>query len=93
MRPFVVHDVNAVLDYGFDWSDWLVDEATIAQSEWSGPEGVTLSQSLVIDTTTIVRVAIEDETLIRTKIELVNRVTSSDGQVDDRTLLLYVSNH
>ena len=29
-----IKDPQAILDYGFDWSDWLADGETIIESTW-----------------------------------------------------------
>jgi len=34
-------DPDAVLDYGFDWSDWLADGETISTSTWTVETGIT----------------------------------------------------
>ena len=90
MAAFAVHDPDAVLDYTFDWSAWLYDGESIAQSEWSGPDGVTLD-STALDTIATVRVTVTDESLSGQVIELINHIVSTDGQEDDRTLKLLVA--
>ena len=90
MRAFAVHDPDAILNYAFDWSAWLADGATISTSTWDGPDGLTLTAS-VDGTNTIVKVQVTDSSLLGSKVDLVNHVTSSDGQEDDRTLRLYIS--
>ena len=89
MSAFAVHDVDAVLDYGFDWSRWLSDNATIQASTWSAPEGVTLSHETIDDAITQVRVTIADDT-IRGRIDITNHVEANDGQEDDQVLTLHV---
>jgi len=89
-RAFAIHDVDAKLDYGLDWSAWLSEEQTIALSEWSGPAGVSLTQNGVFGAIASIRVEITDASLVGRKIELVNHVTSSDGQEEDETLRLYI---
>jgi hypothetical protein len=91
MSPaFAKHDVDAVLDYSFDWSKWLSDGATISQSGWSAPAGIQLSQQTVLGNVTIVRVAVTDTQLEGATVEIVNHVEASDGQEDDRTLRLFI---
>jgi len=36
---------NSVLDYSFDWTDWLGDTYTIASSTWSIPDDLVLDSS------------------------------------------------
>ena len=90
MRAFAVHDVDAILDYGFDWSSWLSENAEIRESVWSGPDGVTLSHETIDGAITQVRVTVTDKTL-RGKVSIVNHVESDDGQEDDSVLRLYLT--
>ena len=36
-----IKDPQAVLDYGFDWSDWLQDGETITTSTWTLDTGLS----------------------------------------------------
>jgi len=85
--PHYIKDPDAVLDYGFDWSDWLAVGETISASEWS----ITLAPDaiLVIDS--------ESETTTETLVwlsggtegqlyGLTNHITTSAGREDDRSL-------
>ena len=36
----VIKDPNAELDYGFDWSDWLIENEIIDSVEWIVPDGL-----------------------------------------------------
>lgn len=86
---FAVHDVDAILDYGFDWSGWLSDNATVQSSQWSGPDGVTISHETIDGAITQARVTVTDKTL-RGQILINNHVVANDGQEDDAVLKLYL---
>lgn len=90
MSAFAVHDPDAILNYAFDWTSWLATDATISTSTWDGPDGMTLTAS-VDGANSIVKVEVTDSSLVGQRVELVNHVTSSDGQEDDRTLKLYIT--
>ena len=86
---FAVHDVNAILEYALDWTDWRVSGEEIETSTWTGPAGITLTASLN-SPYAIVKVEVTDLTL-RGRVRLTNHVVSSDGQEDDRILALYMT--
>ena len=79
---------DAVLDYGFDWSDWLESAETIASSEWDVPSGLSEeSLSGYTDTTTLIWLAggIKDEDY-----DVINHITTSEGREDSRTMTIKV---
>ena len=82
----VKHDPDAKLDYGCDWSDWLPTGATIATSTWTvTPTGPTLSADSKSTTATVVWVSGGTAGTVYT---LTNRITDSDGRIDDRSIRL-----
>ena len=77
-------DPHATLDYGVDWATWLGAD-TIASVTWVVPAGLTLvSQS---NTTTVAYVWLSGGTA-GTTYQVVCRVTTAGGRIDDRTLEL-----
>jgi len=90
VKPYALHDVDAVLDYGFDWSEWLADDESISASTWSPPAGIECTLSAIDGTKTLVRVGVSDPALLGQLVKIVNHVTSSDGQEDDYTLALFI---
>ena len=84
-----IHDPDAVLDYGFDWTtdDWLDDGETIATSTWTVPTGITkVDQS---NTGTITAIWISggtDGQFYR----VINHIVTSEGREDDRSFFLRV---
>jgi len=82
-------DPNAVLDYSFDWSDWLTGGETIATSTWLNPDSLTINTTANTTTTTVVWVT--GGTAGKTY-RLTNRIVtnSSPTRTDDRTLSIEV---
>ena len=81
-----VKDPDAVLDYRIDWSAWL-DDDQIVTSTWIVPAGIT-SSSDEHDTTSAT-IWLTGGTLGQTY-SLVNRVTTSGGRTDDRTIRIQI---
>lgn len=86
-------DPDAVLDYTVDWSAWLQAGETITASQWITPDGITQGSGAQApsNTTTTATVWLLAGTLGQTYI-VTNRVTTSDGRVDDRSLRITISN-
>lgn len=82
----VTKDPNAILDYRFDWSDWLNSD-TIATSTWIAPDGITVQSES--ETTTAATVWLSGGTLSRSY-ELVNRIVTAGGRTEDRTLIVHI---
>lgn len=81
-------DPNAVLDYSWDWSDWLTAIAeTIATAEVTG-DGVTIVSSQIAGTSVVARIS-GGEVAANRNSDLPTatcRITTSGGQVDDRSI-------
>jgi hypothetical protein len=82
-------DPNAVLDYGFDWSDWLTTGETISTSTWIVPSGIT--QDSESESTELTTIWLSGGTA-RERYDVTNRIVSSAGRTDDRTLRILVAN-
>jgi|RifOxyB1_1023888.scaffolds.fasta_scaffold64347_1 hypothetical protein len=84
-----IKDPDAKLDYGFNWTDWLADGETISSSAWTIPTGLTeVSES---NTSVLTTVWVSGGTH-GTDYELVNRIVTSAGRQEDRTIKLKVRN-
>mgnify|MGYP000101547224 CR=1 FL=1 len=82
-----VKDPDAVLDYGFDWSEWLATGETIATSVWVVTTGITKDSDLHSDTET--KVWLSGGTangVYRAR----NRITTTEGRTDSRTIIVRV---
>jgi len=80
-------DPDAVLDYGFDWSDWLFDGDAIASSEWTVPEGLTKDSQSKSDTVTTVWLSGGS---VGADYDITNHIATTDGREDDRTMTISV---
>jgi hypothetical protein len=79
----VPKDPNAVLDYTLDWSTELPEGDTVDESEWLNPGGIAITTSQ--PDVNLERVTASGGTLRQTY-RLTNRVTSTQGRVQDWVL-------
>ena len=80
-------DPNATLPYSVDWgANWLGSD-TIAASSWTVPAGLTQVSSSF--TTKIATVVISGGT-VGQSYDIVNRITTTLGYIDDRTITVKV---
>lgn len=88
LKTFII-DPDAKLKFGFDWSDWLATGKTLATSAWTITpkvgEAPTLDDEDNNTTQTVVWVS---GCAAGTRYTLTNSVTDSDGQADDRSIML-----
>ena len=84
-----IKDSNAVLDYGFDWSDWLQTGETIVTSTWINPDSITVVTSSNLAASTVIWVS---GGTAGKSYRLTNRIVTnnSPARTDDRTLLIEV---
>ena len=75
---------TAVLDYGFDWADWLVSE-TISTSTWSVPSGITKDSDS--NTTTTSTIWLSGGTLGNVY-TITNTIATSASRTDTRAFLI-----
>jgi len=80
-------DPQAVLDYQWDWSDWLAESETITAATVTVPTGITKTSQT--DATTSVTVWLSGGTagLVYT---LDCLVTTSAGRTDSRKIIVHV---
>lgn len=79
-------DVNAVLDYTFDWGRWLGTD-TISTSTWTVASGLT--QATSSNTTTTSTVWLSGGTT-DTDYTVANRIVTAAGRTEDRTMTISV---
>lgn len=82
-----VKDPNAVLDFSCDWSGWLQDGETITGSEWFPDDGITMGATSFAGGRTVVWLS---GGTAGQRYAVTNRITTSAGRVDDRTLRITV---
>lgn len=80
-------DPNAVVDYTIDWSSWLADGDTILVSEWIVPAGITQDSETNTNLTTTIWLS--DGTAGQSY-ALTNRITTSQGRTQDKTITIRV---
>ena len=83
----VKKDPQAVLDYGFDWSDWLAVGETVSTSSWAVEAGITKDSDTNDSTTTTIWLsggtAGEDYTVT-------NTIVTSASRTDERSIIVFV---
>ena len=89
MATDFIKDPDAVLDYSWDWSAWLEPGETISSSTVTVTAGITLdSQS----NTAVRATAWLSGGVAGTLYQATDRITTSLGRTDDRTLTIRVTN-
>ena len=87
MKRLFLKDPDAVLDYSVDWSAWLVDGDIIISSDWLPTTGITVVSSSFSTNATTVWVS---DGVAGNKYGITNRITTSGGRTDDRTIYIKV---
>jgi hypothetical protein len=82
-----IKDPDADLDYQIDWSDWLDDDETIVSSAWILPEGITSDQDDDTDTTATIWLQGGEAGADH---RVTNRIATSAGRIEDRTIVIRV---
>lgn len=80
-------DPGATLDYSIDWTAWLKVGDSMASSTWSGQDGITLGTSSLDGS--IATIWLSGGTP-GSSYKITNRVQSSGGRVDERTIVINV---
>lgn len=82
-------DPNAVLDWVFDWSNWLLAGETITTSTFATTAGITVNSSSNTTTNTTVWLSGGNTGQIYS---VTNTVVTTGGRTDDRTITIRVKN-
>jgi len=82
-------DPDATLDWIFDWNSWLGPFETITNSEFVVDAGITVESSTFTNKTATVWLSGGTEGQVY---RVTNRITSSDGRIDDRSFTLRCTN-
>ena len=85
--PTFEKDPNAVLDYVWNWEDWLASGETISTSSMIVDNGITKDSDSKTDTRT--KIWLSGGTA-GTAYAVTNRIVTSDGRTDDRTIYIKV---
>ena len=84
-----VKDPNAVLDFEFDWSQWLSAGEVITASTMFPSPGITLNSSAFASTNATAWLSGGTASNPYT---LTNEITTSDGRTDERTITIRCQN-
>lgn len=83
---YFVKDPDAILDYTIDWLNWLCSD-TIVTGTWVVPSGITRVTDTI--TTTTATIWLSGGTVGKSY-NLVNKINTSGGRADNRTISLMV---
>jgi len=85
--PLATKDPNAILTYGFDYTDWLDTGDALATSVWTVPVGITDVSEAASPTITSVKVS--GGTLGKSY-EIVNDITTTKGLTERRRIVIEI---
>jgi len=85
-----IKDPHAVLDYAFDWSQWLEDEETIVSYTITAASGITSASSSFTTTGSVVTWITGGTVGVRYPVACL--ITTSASRVDERTIKIDVRN-
>lgn len=86
-------DPDAVLDYTWDWSEWLAPGETIVTSVFTVSAGLVLdSDSFNSNSATVWLSGGSPGGTTGTPYSVANRITSSDDRTDERSITIRVKN-
>lgn len=81
---FSLKDPNALLDYVIDWSEWLATSTdTISASTWVVPSQLTMFTSSFGTATTVVWLSGGTAGEVY---DVINRINTTGGRTEDRTI-------
>jgi len=85
----LIKDPDATLDYGVDWSDYLEAGETLTMSSWSATPAGELALTGEANGASSASVVVAGGTRGRVY-RLTNRVTTSAGRTDERSITIRV---
>jgi hypothetical protein len=81
-------DPDSVLDFAWDWSEWLHEGETIFSASVSAPDGITVMSSSFVNG--LVTAWLADGELGRVY-PVLCRITTNQGRVEERTLRIRIA--
>jgi hypothetical protein len=81
-------DPDAILDWVWDWNEWLYDGETIVSSQFIATVGLTIDDTS--NTTKTATVWLSGGTAGQVY-QVTNRITTSVGRTDDRSITIRVT--
>lgn len=85
----IIHAPGAILDYAFNWVEWLQQGETISTSTWVISPSLTLTSQQNVNGVTSVFV---NGGVVNKIYYLTNTITTSVGRTDSRTIVLSCQN-
>lgn len=84
-----IKDPGATLDYAFDWTDWLGDGETITGTSWTVPAGLNKVSESASAYVSVCRIS---GGTVGVNYTVTCQITTSEGEIDRRSLQLTVQN-
>ena len=81
-------DPQAVLDYVFDWTEWLATSETISTSTWTVTPGLTLDTS---SNTIVTATAWISGGTPGIPYSVTNKIVTNQGRTDERSITIRVT--
>jgi CTP synthase (UTP-ammonia lyase) len=91
MAQSFVKDVDSVLDYKFDWSEWLAASETISTHTVTVDTGLTKDSDEITDTNTSVTVWLSGGTAGQ-KYKVNCEIVTNQDRTDQRTIVIKAVN-
>jgi hypothetical protein len=85
-KPYV-KDPDAILDYYINWEPWLLGDP-IETSSWNATGTISMGEQLLLGQVTGIWVS---GGVVGERATLTNHILTAGGRVDDRTILLLIS--
>ena len=86
-------DPSDILDYGIDWSEWLVSD-TISASSWailpSEDDGLSVLESPPASFTNTATLVWVEDGIVGTTYKLTNTIVTADGRTCERSISIKI---
>ncbi|KZZ75250.1 hypothetical protein A3765_10530 [Oleiphilus sp. HI0130] len=76
-------DPDSTVDFDIDWSQWLREGEVVSSSSWLASPGITVESDSFTGTATKILVS---GGVVNTEYTLTNRITTSLGLAEDRSM-------
>lgn len=86
----ILKDPDAVLDYPFDWTEWLAEISDTIVTATAAVTGSVLVDSCTVDLAGLIVVPIVSGGTVGEKCVLTVHITTNDGRQDDRSIYLQI---
>ena len=86
-------DPDARLDYPFNWAQWLPFGDVLASAEYVVDPGLTLSSFPPPSLSDTVATPFLEGGTVGQTYEVVCRITTAEGRIEDSTIAIYIADH